>query len=116
RLVGHEHAPFDAAQRQRAPIGSQHLRCADSTANSAFCAPGPDGKAYTLLRREVIASGDMLTDATPGYSQGTPAVNVRLNAQGGRRMLSTTQAILNRPMAVLMIEETPRIVDRGGEQ
>ena len=116
RLVDYENDLFDAAQRQRAPVGSQLLRCADSIANSAFCAPGPDGKAYTLLRREVIASGDMLTDATPGYSQGTPAVNVRLNAQGGRRMLSTTQANLNRPMAVLMIEETPRIVERGGEQ
>ncbi|HEX6995014.1 MAG TPA: protein translocase subunit SecD [Gammaproteobacteria bacterium] len=116
RLVDYESDLFDAAQRQRAPIGSELFRCADSIANSAFCAPGPDGKAYTLLRREVIASGDMLTDATPGYSQGTPAVNVRLNSQGGRRMLSTTQANLNRPMAVLMIEETPRLVERGGEQ
>jgi len=116
RLVDYESDLFDAAQRQRAPIGSELLRCADSIANSSFCAPGPDGKAYTLLRREVIASGDMLTDATPGYSQGTPAVNVRLNSQGGRRMLTATQQNLNRPMAVLMIEETPRIVERGGEQ
>src|SRR5690606_37286708 len=48
--------------------------------------------------------------------QGRPAVNVRLNSQGGRRMLETTQANLRRPMAVLMVEETPRIVERGGEQ
>jgi len=116
RLVDPENDLFDAAARQRAPIGSELLRCADSIVGNAFCAPGPDGQYYTLLRREVIASGDMLTDATPGYSQGTPAVNVRLNAQGGRRMLATTQANLNRPMAVLMIEERPRIVERNGEQ
>src|SRR5690606_5316163 len=54
--------------------------------------------------------------ATPGYSQGTPAVNVRLSSQGGRRMLNTTQANLNRPMAVLMIEEMPRFIERNGEQ
>ena len=116
RLVDPENDLYDAAQRQRSPIGSELLRCADSIAGNSFCVPGPDGRAYTLLRRDVIASGDMLTDATPGYSQGTPAVNVRLNSQGGRRMLNTTQANLNRPMAVLMIEETPRFVERGGEQ
>jgi preprotein translocase subunit SecD len=116
RLVDPENDIFDAAQRQRSPIGSELLRCADSIVGNSFCAPGPDGNYYTLLRREVIVSGDMLTDATPGYSQGTPAVNVRLNSQGGRRMLSTTQANLNRPMAVLLVEETPRIVERGGEQ
>ena len=116
RLVDPENDLYDAAQRQRSPIGSELLRCADSIVGNTFCAPGPDGQYYTLLRRDVIASGDMLTDATPGYSQGTPAVNVRLNAQGGRRMLATTQANLNRPMAVLMIEERPRIVERGGEE
>src|SRR5690606_21748248 len=102
RLVDAENDVFDAAQRQRSPIGSELLPCAD-TLGSSMCAPGPDGRYYTLLRRDVIVSGDMLTDATPGYSQGTPAVNVRLNSQGGRRMLATTQANLNRPMAVLMI-------------
>jgi preprotein translocase subunit SecD len=115
RLVDAENDVFDAAARGRSPIGSELLRCADAISDSAYCAPGSDGR-YTLLRRDVIASGDMLTDATPGYSQGRPAVNVRLSSQGGRRMLETTQANLNRPMAVLMIEEMPRFIERNGEQ
>ena len=116
RLVDLENDVYDAASRNRSPIGSELLPCAESIYDSPYCAPGQDGRRYTLLRRDVIASGDMLTDATPGYSQGRPAVSVRLNAQGGRRMLDTTQSNLGRPMAVLMIEETPRIVERGGEQ
>lgn len=116
RLVDIENDVFDAAARGRSPIGSELLPCAESIYNSSFCAPGQDGGFYTLLRRDVIASGDMLTDATPGYSQGRPAVSVRLNSQGGRRMLEATQANLRRPMAVLMIEETPRFIERGGEQ
>ena len=61
-------------------------------------------------------SGDQLTDATFIYSQGQPAVNVRLNSQGGSRMLETTQANLNRPMSVLYVEEKPELLERDGEQ
>src|SRR5690606_35461526 len=100
---------------QRAPLNSELLECASGALDSQYCAQGPDGKLYTLLRRSVIVSGDQLTDATSQYSQGRPAVGVRLNAQGGRRMLDTTEANINRPMAVLMIEEIPRFVQRGGE-
>ena len=70
----------------------------------------------TLLRRDLIVSGDQLTDATFVYAQGQPAVNVRLNSQGGSRMLETTQANLNRPMAVLYVEEKPELIERDGEQ
>tara|TARA_B100001250_G_scaffold325118_1_gene288825 strand:- start:3850 stop:5715 length:1866 start_codon:yes stop_codon:yes gene_type:complete len=69
-----------------------------------------------LLRRDVIVSGDQLTDASFSYSQGVPAVSVRLNNQGATSMLETTQANLNRPMAVLYIEEKPEIIDRDGEE
>ena len=115
RLVDAENNLFDAASRGRAPIGSELQKCADSISDSTFCAPGEQGYV-TLLRRDVIVTGDQLVDAISTYSQGQPAVSVRLNAQGGRRMLDTTQANLNRPMAVLMIEETPRVVERNGEQ
>ncbi len=102
RLVDTENDAFDADRRKRTPIGSvlEYQR---------------DG-APTLLRREVIVSGDQLTDATSGYSEGQPAVFVRLNSQGAARMLETTQQNINRPMAVLFIEQKPELVERRGEQ
>ena len=69
-----------------------------------------------LLRREVIASGAELTDATFGYEQGVPAVFVRLNAQGAARMLETTRNNLGRPLAVLYIEERPVMIEQNGEE
>jgi preprotein translocase subunit SecD len=64
-----------------------------------------------LLRREIIASGAELTDATSGYSQGQPAVFVRLNAQGARKMLDTTAENVGRYIAVLFIETRPQFIE-----
>jgi preprotein translocase subunit SecD len=102
RLVDTENDAFEAERRGRAPLNSL-LR-------------HDDAGQPVLLRREVIVSGDQLVDATFQYSQGQPAVFVRLNNQGASRMLETTQANLNRPMAVLYIEEKPEIVERDGEE
>ncbi len=59
-----------------------------------------------LLKRDVIVTGDQLTDATSGFDQqsGTPDVNVTLNSAGARRMGATPRANLNKPMGVLFIE------------
>jgi preprotein translocase subunit SecD len=102
RLVDTENDAFEAERRGRAPLNSilRH----------------DEAGLPVLLRREVIVSGDQLVDATFQYSQGQPAVFVRLNNQGASRMLETTQANLNRPMAVLYIEEKPEIVERDGEE
>ena len=102
RLVDTENDAFAAKANGRPPLNSL-LR--DRT----------DGSPV-LLRRDLIVSGDQLTDARFVYSQGLPAVNVRLNAQGASRMLETTQANLNRPMGILYIEEKPEIVIRNGEE
>lgn len=72
---------------------------------------GPD----TWLKREVIASGDQIVDASSGFSEGQPAVFIRLDSAGGDRMLKTTRANLDKPMAVLFIETTREIVERDGE-
>ncbi len=72
---------------------------------------GPD----TWLKREVIASGDQIVDASSGFSEGQPAVFVRLDAAGGDRMLKTTRSNLDKPMAVLFIETTRDAVERNGE-
>ena len=102
RLVDWENDPYDADQNNRPPIGSllRYHR---------------DGRPE-LLRRDLIVSGDQLTDASFGYSQGQPAVFVRLNSQGANRMLETTQANLRRPMSVLFIEEKPELIERDGEE
>lgn len=59
-----------------------------------------------LLKRDVIVSGDQLTDATSGFDQqtGAPDVNVTLNSAGASRMGQTTRENLGKPMAVLYIE------------
>ena len=102
RLVDWENDAFQADRTGRPPLGSLLRYQRDGTP--------------TLLRRDLIVSGDQLTDATFVYAQGQPAVNVRLNSQGGARMLETTQANLNRPMAVLYVEEKPELIERDGEQ
>jgi preprotein translocase subunit SecD len=100
-LVDTENDPREAERRGRPPLGLELQKM-------------KDGTPY-LLRRDVIASGDQLTDATSGYSQGQPAVFVRLNPQGARKMLDTTSSNLGRPMGVLFIEEKPQLVERDGK-
>ncbi len=58
-----------------------------------------------LLKREVIASGEQLVDASSGFSEGQPAVFVKLDARGASEMLQTTKEHLGRPMAVVFIEK-----------
>jgi preprotein translocase subunit SecD len=100
-LVDTENDPFEADRRGRAPLGSELQHEKNGTPR--------------LLKRDVIASGDQLVDATFGYNQGRPAVNVRLSAQAARKMLDTTTQNLGRPMAVLFIEDKPKLVERDGQ-
>jgi preprotein translocase subunit SecD len=100
-LVDYEADPYEAERRGRAPLGSELHYHRDGTP--------------VVLRREVIVSGDQLIDAIGTYSQGQPVVSVRLDGQGGRRMLDATSANVGRPMAVLFIEQTPVLSERNGE-
>jgi preprotein translocase subunit SecD len=100
-LVDMENDPYDAERRGRAPLGTELHHERDGTPR--------------LLRRDVVASGDQLIDATFVYSQGRPAVSVTLNAQAGRKMLDTTSTNLGRLISVLFIEDKPQLVERDGE-
>jgi preprotein translocase subunit SecD len=82
----------DAVARGRAPVGSRIY----------YHRSGQP----TLLKREVIATGDQLIDARSTATQEGPAVAIRLNAQAGDEMLRITQANLGKPMAVVLIEKT----------
>ena len=60
-----------------------------------------------LLSKQVVITGDRLTNAAPGFdqSQGQPIVSIQLDGQGARVMQATTREGVKRRMAVLLIEK-----------
>jgi preprotein translocase subunit SecD len=91
RLVDQQHDPVEAEQSGRAPLGTRLYQRRDG---------GP-----VLLKRDIIVSGEQLVDASSGFSEGQPAVFVKLDARGAAEMLDTTRENLGRPMAVVFIEK-----------
>lgn len=91
RLVDDQNDAAEAERIGRAPLGSRLYRTREG---------GP-----VLLKREMIVSGEQLVDASSGFSEGQPAVFVKLDARGASEMLATTRANLGRPMAVVFIEK-----------
>ncbi|HNP37277.1 MAG TPA: protein translocase subunit SecD [Woeseiaceae bacterium] len=77
--------------------------------------PGRGGEASQVLKRKIIASGDQIIDASAGFSEGQPAVSIKLDAAGGESMLETTQNNLQKPMSTLFIETNRETVIRDGE-
>ncbi len=62
--------------------------------------------APVIVYREVVASGDMLTDAQPRPDQyNQPAVSVTLDSKGGRRMLEMTRSNVGNFMAAILFEK-----------
>jgi len=91
RLVDDQNDAFEAERIGRAPLGSRLYKTREGSP--------------VLLKREVIASGEQLVDASSGFSEGQPSVIVKLDARGGAEMLETTRQNLGRPMAVVFIEK-----------
>ncbi len=102
RLVDQTGNPIEAQQTGRAPLGTKLFK-------------ERNGRPV-LLKREVIVTGEQLTDATSTYQQGEPAVSLRLDGRGGEEMLRTTRENLGRPMAVVFIERERQLRDQGGEK
>lgn len=102
RLVDPVNSPLEAQRTGRAPIGTRLYQQRDGTP--------------VLLKREVIATGEQLVDASFAPSQGEPAVSVKLDSRGGDEMLRTTRENLNRPMAVVFIEKEREQVERDGRK
>jgi len=100
-LVDMENNAVDAERKGRAPLGSELHKTKDGSP--------------ILLRRDVIANGGNLVDALSQASQGAPAVQVRLDATGARKMLDTTINNMGRQMAVLFIEEQPQLIEKDGQ-
>src|SRR6185436_11919035 len=85
----------------RAPIGAKIY---DHVERGVF-------KGKVMLKRDVIVSGDQLTNAAPNSGQNGPQVDVTLTSAGGEEMLRTTKANVGKPMAVVWIEQRSEVVN-----
>jgi len=101
RLVCENEDPYAAERRGRAPLGCELF----SERNGA----------PVLLKRSTIVTGDQLVDASSGFSEGSAVVFVKLDSKGANRMLETTKANLNKPMAVVFVEQKRSFVELNGE-
>ena len=100
------------------------FRLQDETGNAVQAAQTDEvplgDKLYThtemgyplLLKREVIATGDQLTNATADSGQQGPEVTVSLDSKAGDNMLRTTRQNLGKHMAVVLIEKQERDLHR----
>ena len=97
RLADTEHSVQDALEG-RVPAGSKIYRERDGSP--------------VLLKKQVIVTGNQITDASSGLDQrsGAPAVFVNLDGVGAKRMRRVTTDNVGKPMAVVFIEN--RIVTR----
>ncbi len=64
--------------------------------------------APIIVFRQVILTGENLTDAQPGFSgdnQGEPAVHLTLDAKGSRIFRDVTRENINKRMAIILFEK-----------
>ena len=65
------------------------------------------GGGPLLVKKQVVLTGDRLTDAQPGFDGQTnqPAVHLQLDAAGARIFRDVTRENVNKRMAILLIEK-----------
>jgi preprotein translocase subunit SecD len=63
-----------------------------------------DPKTPVLVQKQVLVSGEELTDAQPGFDQRTsePIVSFRFNTAGARKFAQVTQENVGRPFAIVL--------------
>jgi len=96
RMVAEEHMnpeALAAGARGQAPFGTEYY-------------VERNGQPL-LVRRQVVLTGDRLTDAQPGFDNQTnePAVHLRLDGPGARIFQEVTRENVNKRMAILLIEK-----------
>ncbi len=92
RLVDQANDAYEAQRTKRIPLSSKLYTVRESG-------------SPVLLKRDVIATGDQLVDATSTQVEGRPAVSVKLDARAGQEMLKTTQRNVGKPMATVFIQK-----------
>ena len=93
RMVDENNNPLEAASSGHVPLGSKLYYSRD--------------KQPILLKREVVVTGDQLTDASfqPNTQDGA-AVSVSLDSRGAAKMLKNTQENIGHLMAVVFIDRS----------
>jgi len=96
RMVDHDNmnaAAFAAARAGQVPFGDEFYVERDG--------------APLLVRKQVVLTGDRLTDAQPGFDNQTqePAVHLTLDATGARIFKDYTRENVGKRMAILLIEK-----------
>ncbi len=93
RMVDETNNPLEAAGTGRVPLGSKLYYTRE--------------KQPVLLKRDVVVTGDQLTDASfqPNTQDGA-AVSVSLDSRGAAKMLKNTQENIGHLMAVVFIERS----------
>jgi preprotein translocase subunit SecD len=93
RMVDENSNPLEAMSTGRVPLGSKLYYTRD--------------KQPVLLKREVVVTGDELTDASfqPNTQEGA-AVSVGLDSRGAAKMLKNTQENIGHLMAVVFIDRS----------
>ena len=91
RMVDEDNNAFDAEANKRSPIGSVLYR--------------ERGGAPILLKRQVMLTGDFITDASATFDQNNaPAVSITLDGKGARMFERATGANVQKLMGVVFIE------------
>ena len=69
-----------------------------------------NGRNQDIMRRNIV-TGNNVQDAKQSYDPetGQPQVNIELDNDGGRRMNAITKDNVGRAMAILFIEQKPRV-------
>lgn len=103
RLVDESNDPFQAAQTGRTPLNSLLFF---NRENQPW-----------LLQRQIIITGDSITDASSGIDSqsGQPAVFITLDGTGSRRFEDVTGVNIGRLLAVVFIETQTEISEVDGE-
>jgi len=65
------------------------------------------GGAPVLVKKNVVLTGDYITDASPGFDSqsGQAAVHINLNGIGARKFKEVTRENVGKRMAILLIEK-----------
>ena len=102
RLVDEKHDPQDAVDG-RAPAGSKLYYHRDGLP--------------ILLSRQVLLTGDSITNAASGIdpTTGGPNVSINLDGKGARRMEDGTRDNVGKQLAVVFIENKIETVELNGE-
>ncbi len=93
RLVDDSTGALDAALAGNPPFGTEVYT--------------ERGGQPLLVKKQVVLTGDRLTDAQPGFDNQTqePAVHLTLDAAGARIFKDVTRENVNKRMAILLIEK-----------